>query len=44
VVEIDHRKVADGKPGPFTTQLNEMYTGLVRGEIEKYREWCTPVY
>jgi branched-chain amino acid aminotransferase len=44
VVEIDHRPVADGRPGPFTTKLDEMYAKLVRGEIEKYREWCTPVY
>ena len=44
VVEIDHRKVGDGKPGPFARQLDELYFRLVRGEIEKYREWGTPVY
>lgn len=44
VGEIDHRKVGDGKVGPFTCQLDEVYGRLVRGEIEKYREWCTPVY
>ncbi|MGC1193640.1 MAG: branched-chain amino acid transaminase [Candidatus Dormiibacterota bacterium] len=44
VVEIDHRQVGDGKPGPFTNQLDSMYGSLVIGETEKYREWCTPVY
>jgi branched-chain amino acid aminotransferase len=44
VGEIDHRQVGDGKVGPFTRQLDEVYSRLVRGEIEKYREWCTPVY
>jgi len=44
VIEIDRRPVADGKPGPYSRQLDEMYVRLVRGEIEKYREWCTPVY
>jgi branched-chain amino acid aminotransferase len=44
VGEIDHRQVGDGKVGPFTRQLDEVYTRLVRGQIEKYREWCTPVY
>jgi branched-chain amino acid aminotransferase len=44
VVEIDHRPVADGQPGPFTGQLEDLYSQVVRGEIEKYREWCVPVY
>ncbi|MGH7643038.1 MAG: branched-chain amino acid transaminase [Candidatus Dormibacteria bacterium] len=44
VVEIDHRPVGNGKPGPFTEKLDEIYSALVRGENEKYREWCTPVY
>jgi branched-chain amino acid aminotransferase len=44
VVEIDHRPIGGGKPGPYAKQLDEMYGRLVRGEIEKYREWCAPVY
>ena len=44
VVEVDHRPVGTGQPGPFTEQLDKVYASLVRGEIEKYREWCTPVY
>ncbi|HEY6538616.1 MAG TPA: branched-chain amino acid transaminase [Candidatus Dormibacteraeota bacterium] len=44
VVEIDHRPVGGGEPGPFARQLEATYFGLVRGEVEKYREWCVPVY
>ena len=44
VVEIDHRPVGDGTVGPFARRLDEIYSSLVRGEIEKYREWCHPVY
>jgi branched-chain amino acid aminotransferase len=44
VVEIDRRPVGDGQEGLFTRQLDELYSRLVRGEVEKYREWCTPVY
>ena len=44
VVEIDRRPVGDGQVGLFTRQLDELYSRLVRGEVEKYREWCTPVY
>jgi branched-chain amino acid aminotransferase len=44
VVEIDHRPVGSGAIGPFGRQIKEIYSRLVRGEIEKYREWCRPVY
>ncbi len=44
VVEIDTRPVGEGVVGPFAKQLEGLYSQLVRGEIEKYREWCLPVY
>ncbi|MGH7666764.1 MAG: branched-chain amino acid transaminase [Candidatus Dormibacteria bacterium] len=44
VVEIDHRPVGTGQPGPFGRRVEELYLGLVRGQLEKYREWCVPVY
>ena len=44
VVEVDHRPVGDGQSGPFARKLDAMYFRLVRGEIEKYREWCSPTY
>jgi branched-chain amino acid aminotransferase len=44
VVEIDTRPVGQGVPGPYARQLEQLYFQAVRGELEKYREWCLPVY
>jgi branched-chain amino acid aminotransferase len=44
VAEVDHRPVGEGNIGPVTARLQQIYFDLVRGKIEKYREWCTPVY
>ncbi len=43
VTEIDRRPVGGGKLGPVAKQLRELYFGIVRGENDKYRHWCTPV-
>lgn len=44
VVEIDTRTIGGGVPGPYARQLERLYFEAVRGELEKYREWCLPVY
>ncbi|HLA65242.1 MAG TPA: aminotransferase class IV, partial [Candidatus Saccharimonadales bacterium] len=44
VVEIDRRKVGGGVPGPITRRLHEVYFDAVRGRIDAYRHWLTPVY
>ncbi len=44
VVEIDHRKVADGKIGKLTKQLQKLYFDAEFGRNKKYLDWCTPVY
>jgi branched-chain amino acid aminotransferase len=44
VVEIDGRIIGDGKPGPVTKKLAELYAKVVRGQIEKYLRWVTLVY
>ncbi len=44
VVEVDRRPVGQGVIGPFGGRLSELYAQVVRGELEKYREWCLPVY
>jgi branched-chain amino acid aminotransferase len=44
VVEIDRRRVADGEPGPITRALSRTYFDAVRGRLEAYRHWLTPVY
>jgi branched-chain amino acid aminotransferase len=44
VVEVDHRPVGDGKVGPITRKLLNLYGDVIRGRNRKYTEWCTPVY
>ncbi|HEX6140045.1 MAG TPA: branched-chain amino acid transaminase [Candidatus Limnocylindria bacterium] len=44
VVEIDRRPIGSGRPGPITRQLHDLYFDAVRGRVEAYRDWLTPVY
>jgi branched-chain amino acid aminotransferase len=44
VVEIDRRAIAGGRPGPITRQLHDIYFDSVRGRVDTYRDWLTPVY
>lgn len=43
IVEVDGYKVGDGRPGPITKKLAELYQSVVCGEVAKYRTWLTPV-
>ncbi len=44
VIEVDRRTVGDGRPGPVTTRLSRIYFDAVRGKLDAYRSWVTPVY
>ncbi len=44
VTRVDHRNIGDGKVGPITRQLRDLYFGIVRGQNEKYMDWLVPVY
>jgi branched-chain amino acid aminotransferase len=44
ITEIDHRIIADGKMGPFTTRLRNLFFDVVNGKVANYRNWCMPVY
>lgn len=44
VTEIDRRAVGDGTPGPITRRLHRIYFDAVRGRMDAYRDWLTPVY
>jgi len=44
VVEIDHRKIANGKIGKLTKKLQKLYFDVEFGRNKKYLQWCTPVY
>ncbi|PZS23677.1 MAG: branched chain amino acid aminotransferase [Acidimicrobiales bacterium] len=40
---VDDRVVADGKPGPVTRQIQEIFHAAVRGEVAQYKDWCEHV-
>ena len=44
VESIDHRTIGDGKTGKITKQIQDLYFDVVRGKVEKFKEWCTPIY
>ncbi len=44
ITEVDHRPVGDGKIGPISRQIQELYQAVVRGKSTKYKKWLTPVY
>ena len=43
VTEVDRRVVGDGRPGPITSRLSQLFFDCIRGKNEKYTHWCTPV-
>lgn len=43
ITKVDHRTLGDGKVGPVTTKLKDLYFEIVRGKVEKYKQWCTKV-
>lgn len=44
IVNIDNRPVGDGKVGPIATKLQKLYFDVVQGKVEKYKQWCMPIY
>jgi branched-chain amino acid aminotransferase len=44
VRSVDQRVLGDGKPGPVTQKLQQLYFDVVQGKVPQYRHWCTPVY
>jgi branched-chain amino acid aminotransferase len=44
ITEVDHRPIGDGQMGPITAQLRNLYFDIVRGRVDRYRHWCTPIY
>ncbi len=39
VREVDDRKIGEGKPGPITTQVQQTFFSIVKGENDKYQHW-----
>ncbi len=44
ITQVDHRPVGDGSMGPVTARLRSLYDDVLRGKVEAYRNWNTPVY
>lgn len=44
VVELDHRPIGNGKMGPVTARLIQLYFDVIKGKNPKYAHWCTPCY
>ena len=43
VVEIDRRRVGNGKPGPVTLSLQKTFFDIVHGRDLTHQQWLTPV-
>ena len=44
IVKIDNRALGNGTIDPIITKLQTLYFDVVKGKVEKYKSWCTPVY
>jgi branched-chain amino acid aminotransferase len=44
VTHVDHRPVGDGKMGPITTQIRQLFADAARGRLPNYRHWNVGVY
>ncbi len=44
VCQVDRRDVGKGSMGPVGKQIRQLYFEMVRGNLPKYRHWCTAVY
>jgi branched-chain amino acid aminotransferase len=44
IVSIDGRRVGEGKTGPLTSKIRDLFRKSIRGDVPKYRGKLTPVY
>ncbi len=40
---VDKRVLGDGKIGPITSRLRDLYGRVVRGQVPRYSGWLTRV-
>ncbi len=41
--ELDGRTIGEGRRGPITTRLQDLYFKSVRGELDNHTDWLAPV-
>jgi branched-chain amino acid aminotransferase len=39
ISSVDDRVLGDGRPGPITRRIQEVYRATVRGQVDKYKDW-----
>ena len=44
VIEVDHRTIGSGTIGTLTKRIQSRYFDAVRGKIDAYKHWLTPIY
>jgi branched-chain amino acid aminotransferase len=44
ITNIDGIQIGNGREGPVTREIREMYTKIVSGEVKEYLHWLTPVW
>jgi len=44
ILSVDRKPVGDGSPGAETRKLQAHYDAIVRGRVDRYRHWLTPVW
>lgn len=44
IIEVDEKKVKEGRVGTITKSLQDIYFKAARGDNPKYSDWVTPVY
>lgn len=43
ITKIDNRKIGTGEVGEISKKIQSLYFDVVKGKVEKYKKWCTPV-
>ncbi len=44
ITHLDGRPISEGREGTITKNIREMYARIVRGKVEEYMGWLTPVW
>src|SRR5919202_4999610 len=44
ITNVDGIQIGNGREGPVTREIREMYTKIVSGEVKEYLHWLTPVW
>ncbi len=43
ITKIDNRNIGTGEVGEISKKIQSLYFDVVKGKVEKYKKWCTPV-